>query len=127
MKFVRKYWAGVALTFLCFATASNAAGFPKGTFTVKTSDSYVWDLNLDDKGKFHVKRNGTDAVSGAYKLNKDEIEFTDESGPLAEQGAAKTGTYKWKYADKKLEFTIIKDDADGRSMTLTSGPWEKKE
>ncbi len=127
MKLWGKYLLGVALTFLCVVTFAAPASIPKGAYTVKTSEG-VWELNLDGKGKYVVNLNGTEKVVGAYEATKDEIKFVDQSGPFAEKSdATKSGTYKWKYADKKLEFTIINDKAEGRSQTLTSGPWEMKE
>jgi hypothetical protein len=127
MKLWGKYLFGVALTFLCVVTFAAPAGVPKGTYTVKTSEG-VWELNFDGKGKYVVNRNGAEKVVGAYEVTRDEIKFVDHSGPFAEKTeATKSGTYKWKYADKKLEFTIINDKAEGRSQTLTSGPWEMKE
>jgi hypothetical protein len=103
-----------------------AAGIPKGTYTVKTSDGAIWDLTLDGSGNFKAIKDGVEKVIGKYKINKDEIVFTDKEGPFAERGDAKTGTYKWKLADHKLVFTNINDKADGRSSTLTAGPWEMK-
>ena len=85
----------------------------------------MWVLNLKTDGKFDVTQNGEDAVQGKYKVSKTQIEFVDESGPLAEPNA-KEGTYQWKYEDDKLIFDKINDAAEGRSSTLTAGSWDKK-
>ena len=67
----------------------------------------------------------SDKVEGTYKVTKDEIEFTDEKGPLAEK-AAGPGTYKWKLDGDKVTFTKVKDKSEGRSGALTAGAWERK-
>ncbi len=117
------------VVFLAFGVAgrAGAADFPKGTFSLKAPDETVWAIKFDGKGKYTVTRDGKELVEGTYKITKDEIEFTDVKGGSAEQGDKKTGTYKWKLAEKKLTFTKAKDEAQGRSTILTSGPWEMKE
>src|SRR5215813_6438836 len=116
----------VAIFCLGFINIIAASDFPKADFTITTSDGNVWVLKFKNDGKFAVTENGEDAVRGKYKVNKTEIEFVDESGPLA-QPEAKEGTYEWKFEDDKLTFDMISDNAEGRSSTLTSGPWDKKE
>jgi hypothetical protein len=115
----------MASIFYVLASAASAGEFPKGAFVAKVAADQ-WTLHFDGKGKFAVTRNDKVVVEGKYKIVKDEIEFTDESGSLAETGDAKTGSYVWKSVDKKLTFTKVKDNAEGRSSTLTSGPWEMK-
>ncbi len=113
---------------VCVAAASTAAAdFPKGTFTRKGPDAATWSVRLDGKDQFKVTRDGKEGVAGTYKVVKDTIEFTDESGPFAEKGAVKTGTYQWRLADQKLTLTKVKDEAKGRSAILASGDWEMKE
>jgi hypothetical protein len=114
------------LSVLSLLTFANAAGSPKGTYALTAADGAVWELSLDESGKFRATENGKEVVIGKYKVSKDEIEFTDEDGVYAERGDAKTGSYKWKLANNKLAFTNINDKADGRSATLTAGPWEMK-
>jgi|SRR5215216_2157787 len=125
---VKRVGVQVFAFFLCllFAVlASAAASFPQGTFTSKDPRGSVWALTFDGKGQFTVTQNGEDGVQGTYKVTKDKIEFMDQKGPLAEAG--KVGTYTWKLAGKSLTFTKIKDEAEGRSQSLTGGPWERKE
>lgn len=116
------------LAIFCFGLISlaSATDFPKAAFTTTTSDGNVWVLKFKNDGKFDVTQNGEDAVEGKYKVSKSQIEFVDETGPLA-QPDAKTGTYEWEYNDDKLTFDKISDTAEGRSQTLTSGPWDKKD
>ena len=118
-----------AIVGLCLVAAGPAAAadFPTGTFTLKAADGATWAVTFDGKGKYRVTRDGTDAVEGSYKATKDELEITDEKGPAASQGNAKTATYKWKLDGKKLTFTKVKDEAGGRAAVVTAGPWEKKE
>jgi hypothetical protein len=114
------------LTFFCFGLSTIiASDFPKAAFTITTSDGNVWVLDFKTDGKFDVTQNGEAAVQGKYKVSKTQIEFVDESGPLAEPNA-KEGIYQWKYEDDKLTFDKINDAAEGRSSTLTAGPWDKK-
>lgn len=117
-----------ALLGLCLAGRAAAADeFPKGTFAIKTSDGAEWAVTFDDKGKFTAKHDGELGVKGSYKITKDEIEFTDEDGPFATKGDDKTYTYKWKLDGKKLTFTKVKDENEGRVGVITGGSWEKKE
>ena len=104
-----------------------AADFPKGTFVLTTKDKAEWAVNFDGKGKFAVTRDGQEAVKGSYKATKDELEVTDEEGPLAAKGDTKSATYKWKLDGKKLTFTKVKDEAEGRAAVVTAGPWVLKE
>ena len=122
---------GVLCTIVClvfgFADRAGAADFPKGTFVLKAPDGGEWAIKFDDKDKYTVSRDGKEAVEGTYKITKDEIELTDVKGGSAEKADQKTGTYKWKLAEKKLTFTKTKDEAQGRSKILTSGAWAMKE
>jgi tetratricopeptide (TPR) repeat protein len=108
------------------AGAADVVDFPKGTFTLKGPDGAAWALKLDGQTKFTVYRSDEVGVEGTYKITMNEIDFTDEKGFLAETGAAKTGTYKWKLANGKLTFTRVTDEG-ARAAILTSGSWEKKE
>jgi hypothetical protein len=102
-----------------------AKDFPKGTFALKLPDGAVWAVKVDGKDTFTVTRDGKEAVEGTYKVTKDEIEFTDEKGPLADK-AEGPGTYKWKLDGDKVTFTRVKDKSEGRSGALTAGAWERK-
>ena len=117
----------VGLVSIIAAERAVAADFPKGTFTLKDKDGAVWAVTFDGKGKFSVTRDGKDAVMGSYKVTKDELQITDEAGPQAATGDAKTAVYKWKLDGKKLSFTKVKDEAGGRAAVVTAGPWEMKE
>jgi hypothetical protein len=107
--------------------AAAADEFPKGKFVLKTSDGDEWAVTFDDQGKFTARLNGELGVKGAYKVTKDEIEFTDEDGPFAGKGEEQKATYKWKLDGKKLTFIKVKDSSEGRVAVVTGGPWEKKE
>ena len=119
--------AAVSLLWLGLSSSAGAAEFPKGTFTVTDSGGAAWAVSFDGKGKVTVTRAGKQVIEGTYKVNKDEIEFTDETGPFAGTGDAKTGTYKWKLEGAKLTFTKVKDESAGRSRVLTAGAWQRKE
>src|SRR5205807_1078337 len=83
--------------------AASAADFPKGTFSTE-QDGIAWSIKFDDGGKFTVTRVDELVVEGKFKVTKDEIELSGETGPRADQGA-KPGTYTWKLDGKKLTFT----------------------
>ena len=118
----------VALAFLGLGLSSpaGAAEFPTGTFTAKDSGGTAWAVSFDGKGKVTVARASKEVVEGTYKVNKDQIELTDEQGPFAGTGDTKTGTYKWKLEGGKLAFTKVKDESEGRSRVLTAGAWQRK-
>ena len=117
----------LALLWLGLTSPVGAADFPKGTFTLKDPGGTVWAVNFDGKDKVTVSRADRVVVEGTYKVNKDEITFTDEDGPFAGKDHAKTGTYKWKLEGDRLTFTKVKDASEGRSRILTVGAWERKE
>jgi hypothetical protein len=119
--------AALAFLWLGLSISAGAAEFPKGTFTVKDPGGTAWAVSFDGKGKVTVSRAGKEVIEGTYKVNNNEIEFTDEKGPFAGTGDAKTGTYKWKLEDGKLTFTKVKDESGGRSRVLTAGAWQRKE
>lgn len=116
-----------AVLWVAVTGTAAAADAPKGTFTLKGPDGGTWAVTFDGKDRFAVTRDGKEGIEGTYKVTGDGIEFTDEKGPFAEKGDAKSGTYKWKLADKKLTLTKVKDEAKGRSAVLTAGAWELKE
>src|SRR5438270_142841 len=119
--------AALALLWLGLTNRVGAAEFPNGTFTLKDSGGTAWAVTFDGKGKVTVTRTGREVIEGTYKVNKDEIELTDEKGPFAGTGDAKTGTYKWKLEGGKLTCTKVKDESEGRSRVLTAGAWQRKE
>jgi hypothetical protein len=119
--------AAAVLSLLWLASSARAADeFPKGTFTNKGPDGATWAMTFDGKGKLSVTRDDKEVVKLDYKTKKDEIEFSNETGEIADKDA-KPGTYKWKLDGKKLTFTKVNDDSEGRSQALTSGSWTKKE
>src|SRR5262245_56983895 len=106
---------------LILATAVRAEEFKKGTYSVTAGD-VKWSLKYDDSGKVTVSRNGEVVVEASYKVKGDELEVTDEKGPMACDGA-QTGKYKWKLEGKKLTLTKLTDECDGRASALTAQPW----
>ena len=72
---------------------------------------------FDAKESFTISLDNNKVVEGTYNVVKDEIELSDKTGPGAEKGDRKTGTYKWKLAEKKLTFTKIRDEADSRGQS----------
>ena len=100
----------------------QATEFPKGSFSATSPRGKV-TLKFEDKDKFSLKsEDGKVLVAGTYKVSKTQIEFTDETGPIAAKDA-KPGKYEWKIESDKLSFSKIEDDAEGRSKALTRTPW----
>jgi hypothetical protein len=111
---------------LSFANAARADDFPKGTFTAMGPNGQTIAIKFDGKGKMIVSRGDEEIVSCEYKVEKDKVTFSNETGPRANK-ESKPGTYKWKLDGKKLTFTKVDDEHEGRSQGLTHGPWEKKD
>jgi len=104
------------------ADTAGVGDFPKAMFAA-TIGKDDWMIRFDAKDKFTLSLNNKKAVEWTYKVVKNEVELTDDM----EKGTRKTGTYKWKLAERKLTFTKIRDEVDDRSAIVTSGPWERKE
>jgi|SRR5215813_2391832 len=112
---------GCIIVLLILATVVRAEGFKKGTYSITAGD-VKWSLKYDDSGKVTVSRNGEVVVEATYKVKADELEVTDEKGPMA-CDRAQTGKYKWKLEGKNLTLTKVTDECDGRSSALTAQPW----
>jgi hypothetical protein len=110
---------------LLIAGAASADDFPKGTFSTEQNGT-EWSIKFDDGGKFTVSRADEPVVEGKFKVTKDEIELSEETGPRADQGA-KPGKYTWKLDGKKLTFTKVEDESIGRVRALTTGLWTRKD
>jgi hypothetical protein len=112
---------GWLIVLVALATAVNAQGFKTGTYS-NTAAGTKWSLKFDETGKVTVISNGEIVVESRYKVKGDELEVTDEKGPMA-CDKAQTGKYKWKLDGKKLSLTKVSDECDGRSAGLTSQTW----
>ena len=112
---------GWLIVLLILATAVTAEEFKKGTYSI-TSGDVKWSLKYDESNKVTVSRNGEVVVEATYKIKGDELEVTDEKGPMA-CDKAQTGKYKWKLEGKKLTLTKLVDECDGRASALTAQPW----
>ena len=98
----------------------------KGTYTT-TLDGERWTTKFEEKGTFTVTRGGNLAVEGTYKVMHNEVEMTDESGPIACTGDYRTGRYKWKLEGKQLTFIESEDECEGRMEALTTNPWDMQD
>ena len=117
--------AGVC--FLCLtARPAAAADFPtKGTWSIEAGGA-TWKVTFMESGKLTVNRNGQLAVEATYKVDKDEVAFTDVKGPNADPNSG-PGKYRWKLDGKKLSFTKIEDKNEGRASVVTAGDWMKQD
>ena len=108
--------------FVLPAAIAGDVGDLKGACSAKLGED-TWTIRFDGKGKFSVAMAKKEVVAGIYKVAKDEVDFTDESGELAEKGDAQTGKYKWKLAEGKLTFKKVADKGEGREKALTGATW----
>src|SRR5689334_22305250 len=114
---------GLTLLLILPAVQLQAAEFPKGSFWALSPRGEKVTLKFEEKDKFTLKGEaGNVMVAGTYKVGKNQIEFTDETGPMAAKDA-KPGNYEWKLESDKLTFSKIEDESDGRSKGLTRTPW----
>jgi hypothetical protein len=106
--------------------AARAAEFPTGSYSGSRPNGDQIVLKFEDSGKFSLTdKDGKLLVAGTYKPTKNEIEFTDENGPLASKGA-KPGKYDWKLESDKLTFTKVEDESEGRQKGLTRPTWTRQ-
>src|SRR4030095_7667077 len=105
--------AALLILLLALGTTARTADFKTGTYSAKSSTD-KWSINFRGHNKLTRSRNGEMVVEGTYKVTKDELEVTDEKGPMACEGEQKTGKYKWKLEEKKLTLTKVEDLCEGR-------------
>jgi len=114
-----------ALVLVSGAASSVAQGaeFRQGSYSGTRLRGDTVFLKFDQKGKFALTdKEGKTLVEGTYKATKDQIEFTDEKGPFAAKDV-KPGKYKWKLEEKKLSFSKVEDESEGRSKGITGTTW----
>jgi hypothetical protein len=121
----RNFTAALLVAGLALATAgAGGTDAPKGSYSTEVQGT-KFVLTLGDKGRFTVMMKDQVGVEGTYKVTKDEIEFSDEKGSIADT-KSKVGRYRWKLDGQKLSFTKVEDDSKGRSAVLTAQPWVKE-
>ncbi|HJZ67080.1 MAG TPA: hypothetical protein VKF81_02960 [Blastocatellia bacterium] len=106
------------------AAATRAQELKKATYSASAGGD-KWSIKYDDAGKVTVSRNGEVLVESTYKVVKDELEVRDEKGALA-CAPEQTGKYKWKMEGKRLVFTKVEDQCEGRATALTTQIWERE-
>ena len=105
------------------ARVARGAEFQQGSYSGTRLRGDKVTFSFDHKGKFTLTdKDGKTLVEGTYKVMKDQIEFSDEKGPVASKGA-KPGKYHWKLEDKALNFTRVEDDSEGRRKAITGTTW----
>jgi hypothetical protein len=105
------------------ARAAQAAEFKQASYSRTSPRGEKVVLKFGDKQKFVLSgENGKTLVEGTYKVMNDQIEFTDENGPLASKDA-KPGKYKWQLANGKLNFIKVEDESEGRSKGIAGATW----
>ena len=121
--FTRNLLVPLALLLTAVVTVQAATEFQQGSYSGTRLRGGTVTLKFGDKGRFILADEADKVlVEGTYKVMTDEIEFTDEKGPMAAKDA-KPGKYKWKLEGKALSFTKVSDEAEGRSKGLTGTTW----
>jgi len=127
--FVAHRWLSIIiLAVLVLVVAGGASGaqgaeFQQGSYsrTRLRGDKVI--LKFGDRRRFVLSdQDGNTLLEGTYKVMNDQIELTDEKGPFAAKDA-NPGKYKWNLADRKLSFTKIEDESEGRSRGITGSTW----
>lgn len=115
-KCVRNALAVLAL----LAGAAPASEFPRGTIAADLGGR-EWSIRYEAGGTYAVLREDEVVAEGKYEATGDELVMIDETGAGAEPG--KKGKYTWKLDGRKLTFTKVEDEVQGRVAALTHGPW----
>ncbi len=114
------FWALV----LVLTLAAKAEVLKKGTYMASGEGN--WSIEFDGASKITVRGDGEIAAEGTYKINGEELEISDKSGPRS-CGEESAGKYKWHLEGKKLSFVTIEDACEGRAQVLTSQSWTLNE
>jgi hypothetical protein len=117
--------AALLVVLLALGAVARTEDFKKGAYSV-TAGGAKWAINFGDNNKLTFTRDGEIAAEGTYKVTGDELEVTDERGPIACGGEQKTGKYKWRLEEKKLTMTKVEDPCEGRAHALTSHVWVRE-
>lgn len=130
-----RFAPGVALTLLLVGCGPSPAESLNGIYTtlISASDPQAngvspagrWDLALGDDNRFTVLRDGEVVVEGQYVVKEDQLEFTNEKGPLACLTGQASGIYGWSLDGKTLTLTLIEDVCEGRKAVLAAHPFSR--
>ncbi|MBS0378524.1 MAG: hypothetical protein JSS29_08560 [Proteobacteria bacterium] len=105
------------------AFAADSPGFPHGTYGAQGAP---YTVSFEDKGEFHVTKEGTLEVSGTYSVKADELKLTDSAGPWAcTAPGEQSGTYKWKFEKGVLTLVKVADKCADRVNSLVSLEWKQ--
>jgi hypothetical protein len=105
------------------AKVAQAAEFQQAAYSRTNFRGDKVILKFGDKQRFVLSdKDGKTLVEGTYKVTNDQIEFTDEKGPIASKDA-KPGKYKWQLEGGKLSFTKVEDESEGRSKGISGATW----
>jgi hypothetical protein len=109
--------------FLIFEISTYADNFKKTTYTM--SGDGGWSIQFCEDNQIKVSRADAVATEGTYTIKGDQIEILDKSGPMS-CGGETLGKYQWHLEDRKLTFTLVADECEGRVQALTSQSWIEK-
>ncbi len=131
-----KFVPSVVLLLLLIGCGSSSVELLQGTYIGMSSAtdhqgnglsiSGRWGLKLADDSRFTVFLDGEVVVEGRYTVEENQLEFTDEKGPLACRAEQATGIYKWALDGKTLTLTLVEDICDGRKGVLAAHPFFKQ-
>jgi hypothetical protein len=86
----------------------------------------TWTVTFTADGRYGVKQDGTERVSGTYVSKDDQVTLTDSTGEFAcTEGADPSGVYRVAIAAGAVTFTKVKDaSCPGRAAVLTAKPFQ---
>jgi hypothetical protein len=111
----------VALVVLVGAT--QAVKFPTGLFTGNDGTNNI-ALQFDSTGTLTAYVNDQAFSNGTYTSSADTVRFGPVNGPEG-YSCAGDATYLWRLTESRLAFTMLADDCEVRSTTLTSLTWTR--
>lgn len=132
-----KFVPCVVLLLLLIGCVSSSAELLQGTYiSISSATDHQtngglslqgrWGLKLANDSRFAVFKDGEVVVEGRYTVEENQLEFTDDKGPLACRAEQATGIYKWALDGKTLTLALVEDMCDGRKAVLAAHPFFKQ-
>ena len=109
------------------ASTSSLRGTYKATIAGKPAAlNGKWQLEFRPNGVLHVRRKGKLVVlSKTTSSGTRRFKVHDRSGPYACSRSEGDGAYTYKFVDRRLLFSAVKDKCVGRKLVFTTKPYTK--
>jgi len=109
------------------ASTSSLRGTYKATIAGKPAAlNGKWQLEFRPNGVLHVLRNGKLVVlSKTTSSGTRRFKVHDRSGAYACSRSEGDGAYTYKFVDRRLLFSAVKDKCVGRKLVFTTKPYTK--